>query len=132
MTPFSFRACHRMPFPILRTLLRTTPTVAPVPHRGVLSLTGSQTTSFLNGVLASSVPEFKPFYSAFLHAQARHFYYLLTEFHMTRIYLTREESFMMYLLTPRQRRMVPVACYWNSTPDLPKPLHSFPCSNVMC
>ncbi|KAI9067627.1 Aminomethyltransferase folate-binding domain-containing protein [Trametes sanguinea] len=59
--------------PVLRTLLRTTPTVAPVPHRAVLSITGSQAAEFLNGLTAASVPGHPQshFYSAFLHAQGR-------------------------------------------------------------
>ncbi|KAH8118455.1 Aminomethyltransferase folate-binding domain-containing protein [Phellopilus nigrolimitatus] len=62
-----------MPPAALRHLLRTTPTVAPVPHRALLYLSGSQATEFLNGVLASSVPNPPrgPFLSAFLHAQGR-------------------------------------------------------------
>ncbi|KAL1946683.1 hypothetical protein VTO73DRAFT_14787 [Trametes versicolor] len=59
--------------PVLRSLLRTTPTVAPVPHRAVLSITGSQAAEFLNGLTAASLPRHphSHFYSAFLHAQGR-------------------------------------------------------------
>ncbi|KAG6812316.1 hypothetical protein H0H92_003400 [Tricholoma furcatifolium] len=57
----------------LRALVRNIPTVAPVPNRAVLSLSGSQASEFLNGILASQVTEpiRGPLYSAFLHAQAR-------------------------------------------------------------
>ncbi|RDX53200.1 Aminomethyltransferase folate-binding domain-containing protein [Lentinus brumalis] len=59
--------------PILRSLVRSTPTVAPVPHRAVVSVTGSQAAEFLNGLTAASVPghPHSHFYSAFLHAQGR-------------------------------------------------------------
>lgn len=58
--------------PSLRALLRTTPTIAPVPHRAVISITGSQSSEFLQGILSTSVthPPKGPFYSSFLHAQA--------------------------------------------------------------
>jgi folate-binding Fe-S cluster repair protein YgfZ len=59
--------------PALQSLLRTTPTIAPIPNRALLSITGSQATQWLNGLLSSTVPD-PPrghFYSAFLHAQAR-------------------------------------------------------------
>jgi hypothetical protein len=70
--PWTPRA-RLMPLPsALRSLLRTTPTRAPVPHRKVLSVTGSQASEFLQGILAASVPtEPRPFYSAVLHAQVR-------------------------------------------------------------
>lgn len=57
--------------PVLRSLVRKTPTIAPVPHRAVLSVTGSQAAEFLNGVVASSVPSSPDahFYTAFLQAQ---------------------------------------------------------------
>ncbi|KAG6900924.1 hypothetical protein C0993_004361 [Termitomyces sp. T159_Od127] len=55
----------------LRFLPKTVPTVAPVPHRAVLSLGGSDVSEFLNGILASHVTEPKvPRYSVFLNAQA--------------------------------------------------------------
>ncbi|KIJ69985.1 hypothetical protein HYDPIDRAFT_78408 [Hydnomerulius pinastri MD-312] len=60
-----------MPIPgPLRALLRTTPTIAPVTNRAVLSVSGSDATRFLNGLLASSVQD-KQSYGAFLHAQGR-------------------------------------------------------------
>ncbi|KAH7887807.1 hypothetical protein F5I97DRAFT_898092 [Phlebopus sp. FC_14] len=60
-----------MPIPApLRALLRTTPTVAPVLNRALLSVSGSDATSFLNGLLANSV-QARPSYTAFLHAQGR-------------------------------------------------------------
>jgi len=60
-----------MPIPSsLRALLRTTPTLAPVSNRAVLSVSGSQATEFLNGLLAISV-QGKQAYGAFLHAQVR-------------------------------------------------------------
>ncbi|KAF8897474.1 Aminomethyltransferase folate-binding domain-containing protein [Infundibulicybe gibba] len=60
----------------IRALLRTTPTIAPVPHRALLSLTGSHAPEFLNGILASSIkrPVRGHLYSAFLHAQGRVLY----------------------------------------------------------
>ncbi|KAF8450440.1 hypothetical protein L210DRAFT_3618109 [Boletus edulis BED1] len=54
----------------LRTLLHSTPSLAPVPHRAVLAVSGSDATHFLNGLLANSVNG-HPSYSAFLHAQGR-------------------------------------------------------------
>ncbi|KAK7061664.1 Aminomethyltransferase folate-binding domain-containing protein [Favolaschia claudopus] len=61
--------------PPLRPLIPRIPTVAQVPHRSVLSLTGSQASEFLNGILSTHVhtPP-RPFYSAFLHAQGRVLY----------------------------------------------------------
>ncbi|KAG6337365.1 hypothetical protein ID866_1738 [Astraeus odoratus] len=60
-----------MPIPVpLRTLLRAAPTVAPVPNRTVLSVSGSDATQFLNGLLAVTV-QGKQCYGAFLHAQGR-------------------------------------------------------------
>ena len=55
----------------VKHLLRTTPTIAPVAHRSLIYVHGSQATEFLNGLLASPVPNPPrgPFYSAFLHAQ---------------------------------------------------------------
>ncbi|KDQ64834.1 hypothetical protein JAAARDRAFT_145993 [Jaapia argillacea MUCL 33604] len=60
----------------LRALVRNVPTVAPVPRRSVLSVTGSQATEFLNGILSSTVPQHSklPFFSSFLHAQGRVMY----------------------------------------------------------
>lgn len=55
----------------LRALIPNIPTVAPVPHRAVLSVAGIQAAEFLNGILASSVQEpTRPLYSALLHPQA--------------------------------------------------------------
>ncbi|KAG6872797.1 hypothetical protein C0995_006526 [Termitomyces sp. Mi166 len=55
----------------LRFFPKNIPTVAPVPHRAVLSLGGSDVSDFLNGILASHVTEPKvPRYSVFLNAQA--------------------------------------------------------------
>ncbi|KAJ7368237.1 Aminomethyltransferase folate-binding domain-containing protein [Mycena albidolilacea] len=61
--------------PPLRPLIPKIPTIARVPHRSVLSLTGSQASEFLNGILSTQVhsPP-RPFYSAFLHAQGRVLY----------------------------------------------------------
>ncbi|KIK36408.1 hypothetical protein CY34DRAFT_525207 [Suillus luteus UH-Slu-Lm8-n1] len=59
--------------PSLRALLRTIPTLAPVSNRAVLSVSGSQATEFLNGLLACSV-QGKQTYGAFLHAQGRILY----------------------------------------------------------
>ncbi|KAI0081013.1 Aminomethyltransferase folate-binding domain-containing protein [Panus rudis PR-1116 ss-1] len=60
----------------LKTLVRTTPTLAPIPNRAVISVTGSQATEFLNGIVASTVPTGPNdhFYSTFLHAQGRVLY----------------------------------------------------------
>ncbi|KAH9894325.1 Aminomethyltransferase folate-binding domain-containing protein [Cubamyces lactineus] len=59
--------------PVLRSLVRSTPTVAPIPNRAVLSVTGSQAAEFLNGMTAGTIPgqSGNHFYSAFLHAQGR-------------------------------------------------------------
>ncbi|OJA16967.1 hypothetical protein AZE42_00594 [Rhizopogon vesiculosus] len=59
--------------PSLRALLRATPTLAPVSNRAVLSVSGSQATEFLNGLLAISV-QGQQAYGAFLHAQGRVLY----------------------------------------------------------
>ncbi|KAG1892542.1 hypothetical protein F4604DRAFT_1875856 [Suillus subluteus] len=59
--------------PSLRTLLRTIPTIGPVSNRAVLSVSGSQASEFLNGLLACSV-QGKQIYGAFLHAQGRVLY----------------------------------------------------------
>lgn len=70
----SARVSNAMPLPpILRSLVRSTPTVAPVPHRAIISVTGSQAAEFLNGLTAASVPGHPQshFYSTFLHAQVR-------------------------------------------------------------
>jgi len=66
----------RMLPPGVRALVRNVPTVAPVPHRSILSVTGSQAVEFLNGIISSSVPDHPQshFYSAFLHAQGRVLY----------------------------------------------------------
>ena len=52
----------------MHALLRSTPSLAPVPRRAVLAVSGSDAAPFLNGLLASSVHG-HPSYSAFLHAQ---------------------------------------------------------------
>lgn len=56
-------------------LVNVVPSIARVPHRAVISVCGSQASSFLNGLLTSTVhvPS-KPFYSAFLNAQGRVLY----------------------------------------------------------
>ncbi|KJA30136.1 hypothetical protein HYPSUDRAFT_263403 [Hypholoma sublateritium FD-334 SS-4] len=64
-----------MPPPILHALLRATPSIAPISHRGILSINGSQSTEFLNGLVASSVrkpPQSQ--FSAILHPQGRVMY----------------------------------------------------------
>ncbi|KAJ3572456.1 hypothetical protein NP233_g3064 [Leucocoprinus birnbaumii] len=60
----------------LANVLRKTPTIAKLANRGVLSVSGSQASEFLNGLLSTSVsnPPKGPFYSAFLHAQGRVMY----------------------------------------------------------
>lgn len=69
--------------PILRNIVRSVPTIAPVPHRSVLSLAGPQAPEFLNGIITSSVLEnssgspeqsYRPMFSTFLHAQGRILY----------------------------------------------------------
>ncbi|KAH9482904.1 Putative transferase CAF17, mitochondrial [Psilocybe cubensis] len=61
--------------PIVRHLLRTTPSVAPILNRAVLSVSGSQATQFLNGLLSSSVQDPpRSQYTSFLHAQGRIMY----------------------------------------------------------
>src|ERR1700728_4728943 len=58
-------------------LLRLIPTTAPVAHRAILDLRGSQASQFLNGILATVVHATPkgPFFSAFLHAQAGLFFF---------------------------------------------------------
>ncbi|KAK7682557.1 hypothetical protein QCA50_014357 [Cerrena zonata] len=65
-----------MVHPAVRALLRTTPSLAPISNRGVLSITGSHAQEFLNGIVSSTVPTSpnQHFYSAFLHAQGRVLY----------------------------------------------------------
>ncbi|CAA7259698.1 unnamed protein product [Cyclocybe aegerita] len=46
-----------MPPPLWQGLVRKTPSIAPLANRGLLSITGSQSTDFLNGLLGSSVQE---------------------------------------------------------------------------
>jgi folate-binding Fe-S cluster repair protein YgfZ len=60
---------------LLRSLIPNVPTMAPVPHRAILSVAGIQASEFLNGILASSVhePSGGPSYSALLHPQAGNF-----------------------------------------------------------
>ena len=55
----------------LGSTMRTTPTVAPVAHRGLLYVSGSQCSEFLNGILATSVPKPArgPFFTTILHPQ---------------------------------------------------------------
>ncbi|KAJ7283717.1 Aminomethyltransferase folate-binding domain-containing protein [Mycena rebaudengoi] len=60
---------------MLRPLIQKIPTIARVPHRSILSLSGSQASEFLNGILSTLVQDPpRPFYSAFLHAQGRVLY----------------------------------------------------------
>ena len=61
----------------LVNLLRKTPTIVQLTHRGVLSVSGSQAPEFLNGLLSTSVSK-GPLYSAFLHAQACSDIYMIT------------------------------------------------------
>ncbi|KAF7977654.1 hypothetical protein HWV62_3082 [Athelia sp. TMB] len=71
---------------VLEHLMHSVPTVAPVPHRSVLSLSGSQASEFLNGILASSVNQtgpHRPMYSTFLHAQGRVLYDVFIYTHTT-------------------------------------------------
>lgn len=60
--------------PAVRALVRTTPSVAPLANRAVLSVTGAQAVDFLNGLVSSSIPasatQSPHFYTSFLHAQA--------------------------------------------------------------
>ena len=62
-----------MPLPrALRALACAKPTVAPVPGRALIAVTGSQAGEFLNGLTAASVPNSPSrghFYTAFLQAQ---------------------------------------------------------------
>lgn len=61
-------------------LIRTTPTIAPVPHRAIISVVGPQAAEFLNGLIASSIPSSPQahFFAAFLHAQASSFLYCIS------------------------------------------------------
>nr|GAT54076.1 aminomethyltransferase folate-binding domain-containing protein [Mycena chlorophos] len=60
---------------LLPPVVSRVPTVARVPYRTVLSLSGSQATEFLNGLVSGAVPTSpRPFYSAFLHAQGKVLY----------------------------------------------------------
>ncbi|KAF9498406.1 Aminomethyltransferase folate-binding domain-containing protein [Pleurotus eryngii] len=57
----------------LRCALRSSPTVAHIWHKTVLSVSGSHASQFLNGLLSTPVhdPPRGPFFSAFLHPQGR-------------------------------------------------------------
>ncbi|KAL4241333.1 putative transferase CAF17, mitochondrial [Abortiporus biennis] len=59
--------------PAVRALARNVPTVAPVPNKGLIAVTGSQAAEFLNGVVSTHVSPSNPHhsFSAFLHAQGR-------------------------------------------------------------
>lgn len=70
--------------PALRALARTTPTIAHVPNRAVLSVTGSQAAEFLNGIVASTVPSPDThFFTAFLQAQGRVLHDAFVHAHVT-------------------------------------------------
>ncbi|KAL6306687.1 Aminomethyltransferase folate-binding domain-containing protein [Sparassis latifolia] len=60
----------------VRALVRNVPTIAPIPQRSILSVTGSHAAEFLNGIVASAIPKSPQnhFFSAFLHAQGRVLY----------------------------------------------------------
>lgn len=62
--------------PSILALVRNAPTVAPIPHRAVLSVTGSQAGEFLNGLITSPIPTDPQahFFTTFLHAQGRVLY----------------------------------------------------------
>jgi hypothetical protein len=95
--------------PSLRGLLRTTPSLAPVPHRALISVTGSQAAEFLQGVLSSSVPSPpKPFYSAFLHAQVRHLSHCIEELALT-LSFSRDAFSTMYSFIHKQTLRVNLA-----------------------
>ncbi|KAF4574909.1 GcvT family protein [Pleurotus pulmonarius] len=57
----------------LRCALRSSPTIAQIWHKTIISVSGSHASSFLNGLLSTSVhdPPRGPFFSAFLHPQGR-------------------------------------------------------------
>ncbi|TFK28801.1 mitochondrial protein [Coprinopsis marcescibilis] len=57
---------------VIQSLLRKTPTLAPVANRALISVSGSDANVFLNGILTSQVKP--PQFSAFLHAQGRVLY----------------------------------------------------------
>ncbi|KAI0347288.1 Aminomethyltransferase folate-binding domain-containing protein [Trametopsis cervina] len=68
----------------LRALVRTTPTLAPIPRRALLSVRGSQASEFLSGLVASGVPPPEGhYYTAFLHAQGRVMYDAFVHAHTT-------------------------------------------------
>jgi transferase CAF17, mitochondrial len=89
-------------------LLRLIPTTAPVAHRAVLDLRGSQASQFLNGILATVVHATPkgPFFSAFLHAQAGLFFFKV--YFVIKSSIIRDESFTTYLsilMSPSAARM---------------------------
>ncbi|KAG2013729.1 mitochondrial protein [Coprinopsis cinerea AmutBmut pab1-1] len=61
-----------MPPAVIQSLLRQTPTLAPITNRALISVSGSDANTFLNGILSTHVKP--PQFSAFLHAQGRVLY----------------------------------------------------------
>ncbi|PFH51455.1 hypothetical protein AMATHDRAFT_74997 [Amanita thiersii Skay4041] len=60
----------------LRVAARSTPSLAHLNNKAILSVSGSQASEFLNGILATPIRESpkRPLYSALLHAQGRVLY----------------------------------------------------------
>jgi len=58
-----------------RSIAKAGSVVAPVPHRNIIAISGSQASEFLHGILASGVGQrgHLPFFSAFLNAQVREY-----------------------------------------------------------
>lgn len=117
--------------PILRSLVRSSPTVAPIPNRAVISVSGSQAAEFLNGLTAASVPGHPQshFYSAFLHAQVRSPFIINQT--VTDLSPCREGSFTIYLFGRKPLPRVALNTLLNTMDSRLKHLQFFPCSSAM-
>lgn len=84
------------------------PRIARLSNRSIIYVTGSQAPSFLNGVLATSVTDVKPFYSVILNAQAGRFPVRYTPQLLT---ITLRDGFYTTYLPTRQQSAMAVAAF---------------------
>ena len=126
MCTWDFPHSFPMSPPLLNHLFRTTPTLAQISNRAIVSIIGSQCSQFLNGLLSTSVQD-PPSnqYSTLLHAQARS---LVSSWALySWIGLSCRAKLCMMFSCIQQKQ----AISWNSTRDLLKHLHYYLTSNVM-